>query len=456
MSSIISTSNADAGISEVAKVKTDLKPHRRRFVGRKTGPSTCETRQTTSRSGAAARRRRIQRSGMNRRLLNQVPDDILQCEALNKAIAQLPSNYNFEIHKSVWKVMQASAQKVALQLPEGLLMYACVISDILEHFTGVETLIMGDVTYGACCVDDLSAKALGCDFLIHYGHSCLVPIDITDNSIKVLYVFVDISIDVKHLIASVKQNFPAHKNIAILGTIQFSSALHIAAKQLLPHFKSSGGSCYIPQCRPLSGGEVLGCTSPVLNQNCDLFVFVADGRFHLESAMIRNPTLAAFLYNPYSKTLEKHSYDTEKMKRIRGEAVQMARGAQRWGVILGTLGRQGSPAILRRVEKLLKASNREYFVLLLSEVFPAKLASFINVDAWVQIACPRLSIDWGHHFEKPLLSSYELETCLSHVSGAKWCPGGTYPMDFYSRSGGKWSNYAAKLDNGKVDRGMRS
>eukprot|EP00501_MAST-03F_sp_TOSAG23-6_P000223 GSMAST32.ASY1.ANO1.228.1 assembled CDS len=363
MSSIISTSNADAGISEVAKVKTDLKPHRRRFVGRKTGPST------------SARRRRIQRSGMNRRLLNQVPDDILQCEALNKAIAQLPSNYNFEIHKSVWKVMQA------------------------KHFTGVETLIMGDVTYGACCVDDLSAKALGCDFLIHYGHSCLVPIDITDNSIKVLYVFVDISIDVKHLIASVKQNFPAHKNIAILGTIQFSSALHIAAKQLLPHFKSSGGSC-----------EVLGCTSPVLNQNCDLFVFVADGRFHLESAMIRNPTLAAFLYNPYSKTLEKHT-------------VQMARGAQRWGVIL---------------------------------VFPAKLASFINVDAWVQIACPRLSIDWGHHFEKPLLSSYELETCLSHVSGAKWCPGGTYPMDFYSRSGGKWSNYAAKLDNGKVDRGMRS
>lgn len=32
---------------------------------------------------------------------------------------------------------------------------------------------MGDVTYGACCVDDFSARALGCDFLLHYGHSCL-------------------------------------------------------------------------------------------------------------------------------------------------------------------------------------------------------------------------------------------------------------------------------------------
>jgi 2-(3-amino-3-carboxypropyl)histidine synthase len=34
-------------------------------------------------------------------------------------------------------------------------------------------VIMGDVTYGACCVDDYTALALGCDMLVHYGHSCL-------------------------------------------------------------------------------------------------------------------------------------------------------------------------------------------------------------------------------------------------------------------------------------------
>lgn len=40
-------------------------------------------------------------------------------------------------------------------------------------FTNSTTVIMGDVTYGACCVDDYTAIALGCDFLVHYGHSCL-------------------------------------------------------------------------------------------------------------------------------------------------------------------------------------------------------------------------------------------------------------------------------------------
>lgn len=41
------------------------------------------------------------------------------------------------------------------------------------RFTKAEVVVMGDVTYGACCVDDFTARALGVDFLVHYGHSCL-------------------------------------------------------------------------------------------------------------------------------------------------------------------------------------------------------------------------------------------------------------------------------------------
>ncbi len=35
-----------------------------------------------------------------------------------------------------------------------------------------------------------------------------------------------------------------------------------------------------------------------------------------------------------------------------------------------------------------------------------------HVDAWVQIACPRLSVDWGHFFDRPVLTSYELEVAV--------------------------------------------
>ncbi len=71
------------------------------------------------------------------------------------------------------------------------------------RFAGVEQCtVLGDVTFGACCIDDLSAQAMGCDLLIHYGHSCLVPVDHT--AVPCLYVFVDIKIDVEHLIESVR------------------------------------------------------------------------------------------------------------------------------------------------------------------------------------------------------------------------------------------------------------
>ncbi len=70
-------------------------------------------------------------------------------------------------------------------------------------FAGAEhVFILGDVTYGACCIDDFSARALEADLLVHYGHSCLVPVDVT--TIACLYIFVDIQIDIRHLVETIK------------------------------------------------------------------------------------------------------------------------------------------------------------------------------------------------------------------------------------------------------------
>lgn len=46
-----------------------------------------------------------------RRVANQIPDDILTDPELQEAIRALPANYNFEIHKTVWRVRQAKAKR---------------------------------------------------------------------------------------------------------------------------------------------------------------------------------------------------------------------------------------------------------------------------------------------------------------------------------------------------------
>ena len=97
-------------------------------------------------------------------------------------------------------------------------------------------------------------------------------------------------------------------------------------------------------------------------------------------------------------------YDHELMKRNRHEAIERAAEADTWGLILGTLGRQvrthhhynhhyldhqGHPPVLERLQEQAEAAGKAVVTVLLSEIFPQKLALMSSVGAWVQVACPR-------------------------------------------------------------------
>ena len=77
------------------------------------------------------------------------------------------------------------------------------------------------------------------------------------------------------------------------------------------------------------------------------------------------------------------------MKSNRQKAIATAAGAECWGLILGTLGRQGNPNVLAGLAARCKAAGKRVVTLLLSEIFPHKLALMSEVGAWVQTACPR-------------------------------------------------------------------
>lgn len=523
-------------MAEESTKKSNATKPRKRFVGSKSAKPS--------------------KPGTHPILANQIPQDILLDDQLNAAIKQLPSNYSFEIHKTIHHVRKNNASMVALQMPEGLQMFACTIADIIERFTNALTVIMGDVTYGACCVDDYTAVALGCDLLVHYGHSCLVPMDQT--SIKSLYVFVEVGIDSAHLAQTIRTNFPDDQKtfhetlldyeetisripigsqigpakhlriegpssspseglesdvkdksglphqptrLALVSTIQFVAALqrlkedlanestdhksHRPTKLLvdrstaftndaamttsIPKYWTGRYDATIPRSKPLSPGEILGCTAPRLD-NTDALIYLGDGRFHLESIMIANPSVPAFRYDPYSKKLTRERYDHREMQLVRDSAVQIARKSisafssidrlsimhnpkeampPLWGVILGTLGRQGSFKQLQAIMNQLEASDVPipYIPILLSELSPAKLALFNpHIATFIQTSCPRLSIDWGYAFDRPLLSPYE--TAVAVGKTASWMDApergksksdvGVYPMDFYE-AGSPWS-----------------
>lgn len=83
------------------------------------------------------------------------------------------------------------------------------------------------------------------------------------------------------------------------------------------------------------------------------------------------------------------------------------------------------------------AREKRYVIFLMAEIQLPTLRQISAIDAWIQISCPRLSVDWGAEFDKPLLNVYEAMVALE---AAPW-DGQSYPMDYYSNEKKPWSNY---------------
>jgi 2-(3-amino-3-carboxypropyl)histidine synthase len=97
--------------------------------------------------------------------------------------------------------------------------------------------------------------------------------------------------------------------ILLMGIVQFNTTL-VRVKQILEKEKGYT-NIVLPQTKPRSKGEVLGCTSPVIDpapsgsdsqqEVSGTVVFIGDGRFHIESCMIRNPHLTFYQYDPFKQ-----------------------------------------------------------------------------------------------------------------------------------------------------------
>ncbi|KAK6588140.1 diphthamide synthesis [Cryptosporidium xiaoi] len=421
-------------------------------------------------------------------------DNNLLFEAIKSG---LPEHYDFEIIKTIKKIRELKLQlnngedfTVYLQMPEGLLVFSEVISLILQHFGESKVIILGDVTYGGCCIEDqlvsmvekANSKHANSSLLVHYAHSCLIPFDellSNDDSetINVLYIFVEINLSVEHFINTIKSNFDRNDKIALLSTIQYHSTIVGSLEALNEYFYKP---VEVPVCDPLAWGETLGCTSPAIQEDTEICIFISDGRFHLESAMIQNPSKKFFLYDPFSKKITREGYNYDLLHDMRKSAIissykkmsgnmkdKIIKNHVIVGIFFSTLGRQGSFMIVERLERLIKIYNdnrTEGPYIYVSLIFASDLSlDYINnnimdgIDYSIQLGCPRLSTDWGTHYKKPLLNSYEGFILFFNLSknnisffsslenridnNSEYSYRNVYPMNYWASDGDPWCNY---------------
>ena len=311
--------------------------------------------------------------------------------------------FDFELETVSRWISDGGYASVALQMPEGLKIRAPEISEFIERETGAVPVIVGRPCYGACDLFDYHGWA---DALVHFGHS---PIPSQGEDPNVLYVESRSDADVDDSILGSLSTLPG--SIGLLATVQYLGLIPKVRRIL----ESSGRSVHVGVgdsriCHP---GQVLGCNcsaAEAVNDDVEGFLFIGEGDFH--------PLAAAFgmekqvlVLNPVTGEVRDMAEKRDRILRRRFAAIQGARDAQSFLVIVCSKVGQDRSELADGIVGLLRSHGRTAFKVVIEEVNPTALMSY-QVDAFVNTACPRIAMDDAARYPKPMLTPPELEIAL--------------------------------------------
>ena len=311
--------------------------------------------------------------------------------------------FDFELETVSRWISDGGYASVALQMPEGLKIRAPEISEFIERETGAVPVIVGRPCYGACDLFDYHGWA---DALVHFGHS---PIPSQGEDPNVLYVESRSDADVDDSILESLSTLPG--SVGILATVQYLGLIPKVRRIL----ELSGRSVHVGVgdsriCHP---GQVLGCNcsaAEAVDDDVEGFLFIGEGDFH--------PLAAAFgmekqvlVLNPVTGEVRDMAEKRDRILRRRFAAIQGARDAQSFLVIVCSKVGQDRSELADGIVGLLRSYGRTAFKVVIEEVNPTALMSY-QVDAFVNTACPRIAMDDAARYPKPMLTPPELEIAL--------------------------------------------
>ena len=94
------------------------------------------------------------------------------------ARAAVPPEVYFDSDRCARWIRRVRARRVALQFADEWLGDARLCTTLLREALAdaaadVELFVLGDTSYGSCCVDEVAAAHTTADAVIHFGRSCL-------------------------------------------------------------------------------------------------------------------------------------------------------------------------------------------------------------------------------------------------------------------------------------------
>jgi 2-(3-amino-3-carboxypropyl)histidine synthase len=320
------------------------------------------------------------------------------------------NGFDFEEERIKQEITKLDAKRVLLQMPEGLKPDAPRIAKIIEAH-GATAFISSDPCYGACDIAISEAQSLGVDLLVHFGHARMVK----HEAVPTIYVETRSTASIDDAIAQALQMLKDYARIGLATSIQHLQFLDQAREFLT----RSGKTVIVGDAGQLGyAGQVTGCNYSNVKSIADdveAFLFVGGGIFHALGIALNTgkPTVVA---DPYDKRAYTVDTEAQKILRQRWAAVQEAQDATSFGVIVGLkLGQKHLDDALK-VKEVAEKKGKMAFLLVGREITPETLLEFPTLDAYVNTACPRISLEATSKFSKPVLTVNEFMVVAGEVS----------------------------------------
>ncbi|XP_051266486.1 2-(3-amino-3-carboxypropyl)histidine synthase subunit 2 [Dicentrarchus labrax] len=340
----------------------------------------------------------------------------------------------YQIKSTCDFISERHFEKVALQFPDELLVDSVAVAVAIERNCNAKTYILGDTSYGSCCVDEVAAEHVGADCIVHYGSACLSP----SKRLPLMYVFERRPVDLEKCASAFRELYPdTQSHIILLYDVSYVHAMNDLLTLLSPEYPNlviselvvEGEQCYSHGWIKRQHDDT--CLS---EQDKNQVICQFGRQFALKSGSSimdysmfyvgqEGATLRNFMmtwnrcsfcsFDPITMIGRTESVSINRALMKRYYAIERAKDANVVGILVGTLGMADYLTIIQQLKETIRRAGKKSYMFAMGKLNVPKLANFLEIDIFVLIACPENSLLDSSEFYKPVVTPFEMEVACN-------------------------------------------
>jgi len=293
---------------------------------------------------------------------------------------------------------------VSLNGPDGILPQVQETAMNITKKFGIPAYVLADTTWGTCDLNSNGAKVLGAEIQFNIGHT--INTEIFEKNLILINAYDNVEFD---SVAKKCVDILRGKKISLVTDSQHLHQMDNVNKIL------TDGGIYVKIGKgkgQLNDGQVFGCEfypATELKDEVDAYVFLGQSNFHA-SGIALSTNKPTYVLDPYFNEVREVTEFAQKLKKKATLAIYKAADAQSFGIIIGLKEGQLSKVFALKFKKELEKEGKTVQLFALTDITNERLRNLKGIDAFIQVACPRISTD--NQFDKPVLSTPQANALL--------------------------------------------